>query len=423
MHGGCQTHGLARHNTPPSVTMQVTRVICKSVLTTMSTTAAVRSLAVVSSITPDQIVKDKDGNPILNPLDEKHDALDKVNHPRFRRQLILQALVGAAAAEHHHSIDFHVPPVAASTLKSYLSVHSSGLVDFLESAWHTWDAMGEEGQDPSATSSKSKTALIPINVPLGRDQNQRPSKHVIGQMGYYCTDSCTPIFVSLVSELRWDAAIVELAVEKAHGGEVAYALPTHPGHHSAKDAFGGYCYVNHAAYAAKLLQSKLGLKGAKVAILDVDYHCGNGTASIFYKDPSVLVVSIHCDPDWDYPFHSGFEEEIGAEEGVGATLHLPLPPKTAWDAYREALVLAVDRIQDFGAEAVVVSLGLDTHEGDPCTIRRAGFKLAGTDFWNMGQIIGAKLGNIPTVFVQEGGYRMDKVGKAAADVVVGFCMP
>lgn len=385
-------------------------------LTTMS--AVVRSLAVVSSITPDQIVKDKDENPSLSPTDEKNDALDKFNHPRFRRQLILQALHGA----NHHAIGFHVPPVAASTLKSYLSIHSSGLIDFLESAWHTWDALGEEGQDPSATSPKSKAttpALIPLNVPLGRDQNQRPSKHVIGQMGYYCTDTCTPIFLSLVSELYWDAAIVELAVKKALGGEVAYALPTHPGHHAAKDAFGGYCYVNHAAHAAKLLQSKL--NGVKVAILDVDYHCGNGTASIFYQDPSVLFVSIHCHPDWDYPFHSGFEEEIGAEEGVGATLHLPLPPNTAWDAYRDALLLAIGRIQDFGAEAVVVSLGLDTHEGDPCTIRRAGFKLAGTDFWNMGQTIGAKLGNMPTVFVQEGGYRMDKVGKAAADVVVGFC--
>jgi acetoin utilization deacetylase AcuC-like enzyme len=216
-----------------------------------------------------------------------------------------------------------------------------------------------------------------------------------------------------------DAAIVELAVEKAIAGEIAYALPTHPGHHAATDSFGGYCYVNHAARAAKLLQSKL--NGAKVAILDVDYHCGNGTASIFYQDASVLVVSIHCDPDWDYPFHSGFKEETGAEEGVGTTLHLPLQPNTNWDSYREALIVGIDRIQDFGAKAVVVSLGLDTHDGDPCTIRRAGFTLSGTDYWNMGQTIGIKLGDLPTVFVQEGGYLMDKVGKAAADVVVGVC--
>jgi hypothetical protein len=147
---------------------KITRVLMNPPLTTMS--AVLRSLAVVSSITPDQIVKDKDENPSLSPMDEKNDALDKFNHPRFHRQLILQAL----HSSDHHAIGFHVPPVAASTLKSYLSIHSSGLIDFLESAWHTWDALGEEGQDPSATSpSKATTpALIPFNVPLGRDQNQ-----------------------------------------------------------------------------------------------------------------------------------------------------------------------------------------------------------------------------------------------------------
>lgn len=134
-----------------------------------------------------------------------------------------------------------------------------------------------------------------------------------------------------------------------------------------------------------------------------------------------MVVSIHCDPDWDYPFHSGFAEETGAEEGVGATLHLPLPPGTTWlGGYRDALATAADRIVDFGAQAVVVSLGLDTHEGDPCTIRRAGFNLSGRDYWDMGQLVGDKLSGIPTMFVQEGGYRLEKVGKAAADVVVGF---
>lgn len=158
------------------------------------------------------------------------------------------------------------------------------------------------------------------------------------------------------------------------------------------------------------------------SLLYLDYHCGNGTASIFYQDPSVLVASIHCDPDHEYPFHSGFADETGANEGVGVTLHLPLSPGTEWDGYRDALVTALDRIvEDFGAQAVVVSLGLDTYKNDPCTIRRAGFGLSGEDYWNMGQLIGDKLKDVPAVFVQEGGYRMDAVGKAAADVLVGFC--
>ena len=380
-----------------------------------------RSLAIVSSITPQQIVKDDDGLPKSSTEEQANDALDDFNHPRYRRALILLAL------EEHYAekVSFCVPPMPAANLDDYLSIHSHSLVEFLSSAWTTWDALGEEGQDPigalsTATTNKPSTpALIPSNAPLGRDLYQRPSKHVIGQMGYYCTDTCTPIFSSLFSELCMDAAIIEMAVGKALQSGVSYALPTHPGHHAAKDSFGGYCYVNHAARAAKLLQSKL--DGAKVAVLDVDYHCGNGTASIFYKDPSILVVSIHCDPDWDYPFHSGFADETGAEEGVGATMHLPLSPGAEWtNGYRDALETAIDHIvEDFGAEAFIVSLGLDTHDADPCTLRRAGFHLSGQDYWNMGQLVGAKLRDVPTVFVQEGGYRMDKVGKAAADVLVG----
>lgn len=385
-----------------------------------------RPLTVVSNITPDQISIDNDGKPEISQEHKADDALDHFNHPRYRRALILLSLQHTQVSlDDPNVISFAVPHEPAPDLKAYLDVHSSGLIEFLSSAWDTWGALGEAGQDPSGSKSSPShkvPALIPINTPLGRDHNHRPSKHVIGQMGYYCTDNCTPIFSSLPSELLQDASIVEMAVDTSLNGSVAYALPTHPGHHASRDSFGGYCYVNHAAHAAKGLQSKL--NGAKVAILDVDYHCGNGTASIFYQDASILVCSIHCDPDFDYPFHSGFADETGTEEAVGVTLHLPLVPETQWTTYRVALGVALKRIvEDFEAQALVVSLGLDTYEDDPCTIRRAGFKLKGDDYWEMGQTIRAKVGDTPTVFVQEGGYRMDKVGKAAADVVLGFCSP
>ncbi len=146
-------------------------------------------------------------------------------------------------------------------------------------------------------------------------------------------------------------------------------------------------------------------------------HCGNGTASIFYDDPSVLVISIHCHPDYDYPFHSGFEEEIGVGEGEGTTLHLPLLPNTTWKEYNVAMEQAMKKVQSFDAEALVISLGLDTHEGDPCAIRRAGFHMSGNDYVEMGQWIGSYASKIPIVVVQEGGYRMDKVPSAASDVI------
>ena len=151
-----------------------------------------------------------------------------------------------------------------------------------------------------------------------------------------------------------------------------------------------------------------------------DYHCGNGTASIFYDDPSVLVVSLHCDPDFDYPFHSGFSDQIGLGSGEGTTLHLPMPPKTSWQEYQESLKVGLERITEFGAEAVVVSLGLDTHEGDPCALPGAGFCLRGLDYLEKGRMIAKYLQGLPIVIIQEGGYRMDTIGEASTNVVLGY---
>jgi acetoin utilization deacetylase AcuC-like enzyme len=221
---------------------------------------------------------------------------------------------------------------------------------------------------------------------------------------------------------------------------VLYLLPYHPGHHAAYDCMGGYCYLNHAAaLASHLIQSTSDTppppsqslqKRKVVAILDVDYHVGNGTAAIFHDNDSVLVVSIHCDPHCDYPFHVGF-----ADDGNDSTVHLPLPPGTTWDnAYRSTLQTGLDAIVQFAHRenndylaAVIVSLGLDTYESDPCAIRRAGFGLTAPDYLAMGELMATTLSrNIERqpkpaiVFVQEGGYRMDVIGTAAANVVTSF---
>lgn len=280
----------------------------------------------------------------------------------------------------------------------------------------------ETTQDSSGCHEPHETATgTPALIPpcFAVQNGVRPSAHVLGQIGYYCNDDCTPVFEDMLRELCQDGGIVRSAVQLVSDSTTVYALPTHPGHHSQRTVFGGYCYVNHVASAARLLQVEK--KYDKVAILDVDYHAGNGTASIFYEDPSVMVVSIHCHPDYDYPFHSGFEDEVGSGEGQGTTLHLTLMPGTTWDgAYRTALSKGLQAIQDFGAKALVVSLGLDTLYKDPCAIRRAGFCLDGDDYVHMGEMIATQGPKVPTMFLQEGGYRMDKVGDAAADVVTSF---
>ena len=393
-------------------------------------------ILVVSRYHPDDIGwNNEKQEPVLDSISERNDNLDNYNHPRYRRALILTELAKRKNCNDQRDIeiDFEAPPKPADDLSIYKAVHSSRLVDFFQTAWKLWDDLGEEGQDPEcngggespgeSTETYVSPALIPGNVPLQREPHQRPSRNIMGQIGFFCTDTCTPVFDKLFEELSWDAAVVKQAVELLSRSEplslsprVAYALTTHPGHHAAQDSFGGYCYGNHAALAARLLQQQ---NRQKVAVLDVDYHCGNGTASIFYEDPSVLMISIHCHPDCEYPFHSGFYDETGAGEGIGATLHLPLMPGTTWETYSKDMQQAIGRIQSFGAEALVVSLGLDTHLDDPCAIRRAGFNLEGNDYVRMGEMIASV--NLPTVVIQEGGYKMDAVPQAAADVLFGIC--
>jgi acetoin utilization deacetylase AcuC-like enzyme len=378
----------------------------------------------------------------LSMGDTRCDALDNFNHTRFRRASILNSLFqeqktnkDKAFLESTTGIGWHPAP-AASNLDFYKATHSQELLTFLLTAHDAWERLGPLGRDHSGCLAVSQTdradasvcpPLVPINMPLARLPNihQRPSQHVLGQMGYYCNDTCTPIFDQLSRELLEDAGVMHHAVQLAVQNETKstiYAVPTHPGHHAAKDSFGGYCYVNHVAAMAKQLQKGLAKEGkdeVKIAILDVDYHCGNGTASILDDDLSVLLVSLHCEPDYDYPFHIGFvADDDDANQDASRTLHLPLPPTTKWPAYQVALEQGLDRINDFQPQALIVSMGLDTYAEDPCALRRAGFELQGRDYIEMGRLIGEHSFSIPTViFVQEGGYRMDAVAKAATDVV------
>lgn len=371
----------------------------------------------VTSLLPDEAKFSQDGKPIMPDSEAKLDAIDDFNHPRVRKVHILNAL----HSKYKDVVSFEKPTAPLKDIQNlYRETHTSGLLTFLVEAWKKWVELGD-GRDP-ASSSRSEGAqavpippLVPGSVALPRESHQRPSKNVMGQIAYYSTDLITPVFGGLLEELEWDAAIIEHALKLVLEQEqksVVYAMITHPGHHGARDSFGGYCYINQAAHSALALQKKYG----KSAVLDIDYHCGNGTAAIFYDNPDILVVSIHCHPDHDYPFHSGFEDE---NETAEATYHLPLLPGTTWDnAYKEALEKAMARIEQFGAKALVVSMGLDTLDSDPVTLQRAGFHLKGSDYVEMGKLIGSKLDqNVPCMFVQEGGYEMEKLGMAAADVV------
>ena len=191
----------------------------------------------------------------------------------------------------------------------------------------------------------------------------------------------------------------------------AFALSRPPGHHAGPDFFGGYCFLNNAAIAAQTLRDH----GAqRVAVLDVDYYHGNGTQAVFYARDDVLTVSIHGDPMTEYPFFLGHADERGAGAGTGFNLNLPLPRGTGFVRWREALRAGLDAVGKFGADPLVVALGVDTFEGDPIS----GFKLRSADYLQVGRdIASAKL---PTVLKFEGGYAVAEIGVNTANALEGF---
>jgi acetoin utilization deacetylase AcuC-like enzyme len=280
-----------------------------------------------------------------------------------------------------------------------LRVHSAAYLDFFEGAWARWQA--EQGQGD----------LLPYTWPA-RTLSERLPSSLHGQLGYYSFDAGAPITAG-TWQAAYSAAQVALSAQAAiaDGARSAFALCRPPGHHAAGELMGGYCYLNNAAIAA---QAFLDQGRTKVAILDVDYHHGNGTQSIFYARNDVLFTSIHGDPVAEFPFFLGYADELGEGSGAGYNLNLPLAAGSGWDVWGAALETACQRIAAYGAEVIVVSLGVDTFKNDPISQ----FKLDSPDYLRMGQRIAA-LG-LPTLFVMEGGYAVAEIGINAVNVLEGF---
>lgn len=233
---------------------------------------------------------------------------------------------------------------------------------------------------------KSKCALL-----------QPEEEYITEVFGYdLCFDTGTPISKTTFESAKRAVDVTLTAASLLSGRtNLVYALVRPPGHHATRSACGGYCYFNNAAVAAAYFL-KDGADG--IAILDLDFHHGNGTQDIFYDTDRVLYVSIHGDPDVFYPWISGRESETGEGPGEGFNINLPLPAKSDWSKYSEALDQALREIKDYYPDVLIVSLGFDTHKDDPV----GGFSLNDDDFARMGKAIG-KL-KIPTLVVQEGGY-------------------
>ena len=293
---------------------------------------------------------------------------------------VLQAGAAAAGAVFEAPRDFGMGPLAA--------VHTAEYLAFLQTIHPRWKRI--EG---------AADEVIPNIHPDRRSANY--PKSAVGQAGYHQADTACPIAAGTWEAAYWSAQSALSAAEVVAGGErAAYALCRPPGHHAFADLAGGFCFLNNSGIAAEWLRGR----GLRVAVLDVDVHHGNGTQGMFYHRRDVLTVSLHADPDRFYPFFWGAAQERGIGEGMGFNLNLPLPRGTDDAGYMAALDVALARIRAFGADVVVVALGLDAHEADPFQ----GFRVTTGGFTRIAAAI-AGLG-LPLLVVQEGGYLQPALG-------------
>ncbi len=290
------------------------------------------------------------------------------------RQAVLQAQAGPIIAPTDHGVD----PI--------LAIHDPDYLAFLQTAFAEY---------PSH--SRPAEPLLPSTF-ANRRMRRKP-KSVIGLLGYYGFGSGSPILEHTWEAAYWSAQCALTAADLVRGGEkLAYALCRPPGHHAAQDLYGGFCYLNNAAIAARSLQSP-------TAILDIDFHHGNGTQEIFYADPSVLYCSLHAHPDLDYPYYWGEADETGAGPAKGCNRNFPLPLGVNDDDYLHTLDQALDWLARSQPRYLIVSLGLDIAQGDPV----GGFQITPQGFSAIGKRI-ADL-QLPLILVQEGGYLLETMAQ------------
>ncbi|KDQ62865.1 hypothetical protein JAAARDRAFT_358217 [Jaapia argillacea MUCL 33604] len=299
-------------------------------------------------------------------------------------------------------------------ISSALRVHTKEYLKYLETAYEKWTANGGD-----------KTAVLPEALPhfkLCREVHGDVEKlPPIARAGLYCFDLSCPITDDTYDSVIASAGVALSAAEyvvsqSANESQLGvFALTRPPGHHAGSSLCGGYCFLSNVAIAARFIQSispKIDSSPTRVAILDIDFHHGNGTQEIFYEDPSVLYVSLHADDD--YPYFTGSRDERGNLEGEGFNINFPLPSGTGPSEYLSALSLALSEIESHRPVYLIVSLGVDTYCEDPIGT----FKLSTTTYGLIGEAI-AKV-NIPTLFVMEGGYYLESIGQNVGTLLKGF---
>ena len=323
-----------------------------------------------------------------------HEPLQELQNGRwaaYAEKSSRAEIIAADLAELNSPSDFGLEPL--------LAVHDRGYVEFLRSAFAQWRAAGREGD------------AIGYTWPVVHRRRLNLDR-IDAKLGLYSYDAATPITEGTWDSSYWSAQTALSALAPVLDGttKTSFALCRPPGHHAGRDYCGGYCYLNSAAIAAEQARRA----GRRVAILDIDYHHGNGTQDIFYEDPDVLFVSIHADPATDYPFFWGHADERGDGAGHGKTLNLPLPRGTDMRDYGKALDRALEEVKAHRADLLVISFGADTFEDDPISH----FRIRQEDYQEIAIRIAAI--GLPTTIVMEGGYAIDALGLNVQALLSGF---
>ena len=284
-----------------------------------------------------------------------------------------------------------------------LTVHDERLLRFLEEAWPA--ARAQAIPRPNLIADTYPTFRMFEGMSRELVASRPEPTFAAGRAGWWGLDTANPIVAGTYTAARAAVDVALTTADLVLGGErAAYGLCRPPGHHAARSMAGGYCFLNNAAIAAEAIVRKA---GGRVAILDVDYHHGNGTQQIFWRRGDVLYVSLHADPERQYPYFLGRADETGEGEGSGANLNIPLPAGTDDEAYLDALDRGLESIASTRGDVLVVSLGFDTYGHDPI----GDFALTTAVYHECGRRV-AGLGR-RLVILQEGGYHRPSLGANA----------
>ncbi len=326
-----------------------------------------------------------------------HEFLDGRLQPYLESPNRVEIIQAALQREH----DWLEPALSPALSNAIHSVHDADYLEWLATGYARWRAINPFDGD-----------VLPTTFPVRglAAFNASRSNHPYVLAGYYATDTSATL-TATTHVAAWASANLALVGSDLLKTErFVYALCRPPGHHAMRGAMGGYCFINNAAVAAQQLVQQ----GARVAVLDIDYHHGNGTQDIFYNRNDVLTVSIHANPSFEYPYYLGYTDEIGTGDGAGYNVNIPLPAGTTIETYLTALKVACQRILEFRAEVLVISVGFDTFHADPLGT----FQLQTENY----AVIAASISKLelPTLIVQEGGYATDDLGRNAQTFLRGL---